>query len=75
MPYIKRETYNKWCEWIKSTCEKINDLTAGNRNYGLAIRYYSKRVVLLDNNFDSVVAVGMKDITQFVMMLEKRYKV
>ena len=75
MPYLKRETYLQWCKWVNEVCEKINILTASKRSYKLGVRYFPKRLVLLDDLYDNVVvAKGMKDITHFILMLQKRYE-
>ena len=74
MPYLKRETYLQWCKWVNEICEKVDTLTASKRSYKLGVRYFPKRLVLLDDLYDNVVvAKGMKDITHFILILQKRY--
>ena len=74
MPYIKRESYQAWCQWVNCYCEKLALQTAGKRSYRLGARYNPPKLVLIDDLHDKVIAKGMKDITRFIMMLEKRYK-
>lgn len=73
MPYLKRETYDQWCKWVNEVCDRLDTISAGKRSYRLGARYHPIRLVLIDDLHDKVLARGMRDITSYILMIQRRY--
>lgn len=71
MPYVKREQYLNWRNWVLTILSRLNDKTT--KEFTLGYRGRNHKICLIDLFDDYPVAYGMKNITHYILELQRRY--
>ena len=72
MPYVKREEYNRWIAWVRHVLDQLFDLCVADVYIGY--RGKNHKIVLTNYDNDVVLARGMKEITHWILLMQRRYK-
>ena len=71
MPYVKREEYNRWIAWVRHVLDQLFNLCITDVYIGY--RGKNHKIVLTNYDNDVVVARGVKEITHWLLLMQRRY--
>ena len=71
MPYVKREEYNRWIAWVRHVLDQLCNLCIADVYIGY--RGKNHKIVLTNYDNDVVLARGMKEITHWILLMQRRY--